>query len=281
MRILLYHDWPLADTYLDPLRTCLQSRHPEWDVAEAGYNRPVEGGPFDVVISCDENSAAPQGNINLCIFHGMASKGQAFSTARRALFTDTKTVFAVPGPRYETTLLDMGVSEDRVFVAGLTKWGQHRRNVLFAPTHNPELSAIPVIKGDIYKVKGVRVQLHMWTRIGEKDHHVKNRSYYPVISDSPVMDNLRWADTVITDHGSMVMEALAMGKQTIQVINPMWKFWYYLRGLDDSEIRTLPEVWYPSMYAIKVHSMDQILEVLNIVPEGDANERIVDWLETI
>lgn len=279
MRILLYHDWPLANTYLDPLRERITWKHPEWEITEAGFDKPVEGEPFDVVISCDENSAAPQGNINLCIFHGMASKGQAFSTARRALFTDTRTVFAVPGPRYESILLDMGVPEERVFVAGLTKWGSVRRKVLYAPTHNPQLSAIPVVKGDIYKVKGVRVQLHMWTKIGERDHHVKYRNYYPIISDSPVADNLEWADTVITDHGSMVVEALALGKQTIQVMNPEWRQWYLGRGLAEAEIINLPEVWYPRRYAIQVHSMDEILEVLSIAPQGNASERVIDWLE--
>lgn len=279
MRVLLYHDWPLADTYLAPLRSRILARHPEWEIMEAGFHRPVEGEPFDVVISCDENSGAPQGRINLCIFHGMASKGQAFSSSRRALFTDTRTLFAVPGPRYEAILLNMGVPEDRVLVTGLTKWGDWQRNVLFAPTHNPHLSAIPVVKGDIYKIKGVRVQLHMWTKIGEEEHNVKNRSYYPVISDSDVMENLRWADTVITDHGSMAVEAIAAGKQVIQVINPAWKYWYYWRGLDDDEIATLPEVWYPNRYAIQVHSMDEILEVLSIAPQGNASERVIDWLE--
>ena len=279
MRILLYHDWPLADTYLEPLRICMQSRHPEWEITEGGYHKAYDGEPFDLVVSCDENSGAPQGRINLCIFHGMASKGQAFSSSRLALFRDTRTVFAVPGPRYETILLDMGVPQERVFVSGLTKWGDWKRNVLFAPTHNPHLSAIPVVKGDIYKIKGVRVQLHMWTKIGEEEHNVKNRTYYPVISDSHVMENLRWADTVISDYGSTIVEAIAAGKQAIQVINPAWKDWYYWRGLDDSEIETLPEVWYPKRYAIQVHSMDEILEVLGIVPDGDANTRIVDWLE--
>lgn len=281
MRILLYHDWPLASTYLEPLRACVQSRHPEWEIVEAGYNSKPTGHPFDVVIFCDENSAAPRVGVNLCIFHGMASKGQAFSTARRSSFTDTRTIFAVPGPRYETTLLDMGVPEDRILVTGLTKWGEHKRNVLYAPTHNSQLSAIPVIKGDIYRIKGVRVQLHMWTKIGEKEHHVKNKSYYPVISDSPVIENLRWADTVITDHGSMVVEALSMGKQTIQVLNPEWKQYYLGRGLAEAEIINLPEVWYPKRYAIQVRSMDEITELLGIVPEGDANQRVVDWLETI
>lgn len=279
MRILLYHDWPLASTYLEPLRIRLHQRHPEWDVTHAGYNKPVEGGLFDVVISCDENSAAPQGDLNLCVFHGMASKGQAFSTARRALFTDTRTVFAVPGPRYETTLLDMGVPEERVFVAGLTKWGDHRRNILFAPTHNPELSAIPVIRGDIYKLQDVRVQLHMWTQIGEADHHAKYRSYYPVVSENDPMENLRWADTVIGDHGSILLEAIAMGKQAIQVVNPQWEEWYLGQGLAKAEIINLPEVWYPRRYGIQVHSIDEISEIVNITPRGNASDRVIDWLE--
>jgi len=279
MRVLLYHDWPLASTYLDPLRACIQARYPEWEVTDAGYHKPVEGEPFDVVVSCDENSVAPQGGINLCIFHGMASKGMAFSTARRALFTDTRTIFAVPGPRYEAILLDMGVPEERVFVAGLTKWGSLRRRILYAPTHNPELSAIPVIQGDIYKLPSVRVQLHAVTSMRDEDHDVKYRNYYPVTSGSPVTTNLEWADTVIADHGSMIVEAIATGKQAIQVVNPQYREWYRSRGLSEAEIDRLPEVWYPNRYAIQVHSMDEILEVLSIAPQGDASDRIIDWLE--
>lgn len=279
MRILLYHDWPLADTYLEPLRICMQSRHPEWEITEGGYHKAYDGEPFDLVVSCDENSGAPQGRVNLCIFHGMASKGQAFSSSRLALFRDTRTVFAVPGPRYETILLDMGVPQERVFVSGLTKWGDWKRNVLFAPTHNPHLSAIPVVKDDIYKIKDVRVQLHMWTHIGEMPHHAKYKSYYPVVSDNDVMENLRWADTVIGDHGSIIVEAIAMGKQAIQVVNPEWEQWYLDRGLSRAEIINLPEVWYPRRYAIQVHSMDEISEIVNITPRGNASDRVIDWLE--
>jgi hypothetical protein len=257
----------------------MQSRHPEWEITEAGFHKPVEGEPFDVVISCDENSVAPQGGLNLCIFHGMASKGMAFSTARRTLFADTRTVFAVPGPRYESILLDMGVPEERVFVAGLTKWGDTQRNILFAPTHNPELSAIPVIKNDIYKLSNVRVQLHAVTSMRGEDHDVKYRNYYPVISDSPVMENLRWADTVIGDFGSIIVEAIALGKQAIQVVNPRWEEWYLQKGLARAEIINLPEVWYPRRYAIQVHSMDEIGEIVNITPRGNASDRVIDWLE--
>lgn len=279
MKVLLYHDWPLAKDYLDPIASVIKRSHPEWEVFEAGFHKPYEERVYDWVVSCDELSVAPLGRRNLCVFHGMASKGQAFSTARRSAFVDTDTIFAVPGPRYAKTLLDMGVSEDRVHVTGLTKLDGFKRNILYAPTHNPKLSAIPVIQDRIYELDNVKVQLHMWTTIGEKEHHTRWRRYYADGTVESTEDNLRWADVVIGDFGSIIVEAIALGKQTFQVINPKWEQHYLDKGLARAEIIDLPEVWYPARYSTPVHSFDDLHDALTVMPLGDSASKIVKIMQ--
>jgi hypothetical protein len=279
MKILLYRDWPLAVDYLDPIEDKIRQRHPDWKISKAGFDVPLEGDGFDWVVSCDELSAAPRGRRNLCVFHGMASKGQAFSTARREAFVDTDTIFAVPGPHYAKILTDMGVPVKRVHVTGLSKLDGFTRNVLFAPTHNPQLSAIPVVSDRILELGRIRVRLHMWTMQGSTPHHAVLRAYYPEFSDNPPKVDLEWADTVIGDFGSIIVEAIALGKQAIQVVNPEWKKWYRGEGLTDEEIAGLPEVYYPERYATRCHSFEDLRDALNIMPLGDSTGRIVDIME--
>jgi hypothetical protein len=280
MRILLYSDWPLASDYLDPIEATIRKERPYWIVERAGYNQPVPGSGYDWVVSCDELSVAPKGRRNLCVFHGMASKGQAFSTARKSAFVDSDTIFAVPGPRYATVLAGMGVPWERVRIVGLTKLDGVERNILFAPTHNPKLSAIPVVQGRIYELPNVRVRLHMWTTIGKHQHHQDLRSYYPTCSSNSSLEDLLWADTVIGDFGSIIVEAIALGKQAIQVVNPLWEQHYLELGLTTDEIRALPEVLYPARYAVQCHTFDDLYDALNIMPLGDPAMRVLRIMET-
>lgn len=281
MRILLYGDWPLALTYLDPLAAHIRQHEPSWEIAYAGnIGRPSD--PYsnpDVVVTCDELSVAPDAPLKICIFHGLASKGQAFSTVRRSAFTDTRQHFAVPSGYYRDLLLDMGVSSDRIFIAGLTKHDGLERKVLYAPTHNHQLSAIPVIKDRIYEIPGVKVHLHMYTRTGDKRIHQKFRSYYPVHEDrEDIHDLLGWADTIIGDMGSIVIEALSLGKRGIQVINPDWRAFYQAKGVPDSELERLPEVYFPRRYGLTVDSAESLLEAVNVTPLGSASAAVVEWI---
>jgi len=280
VRFLFYHDWPLAAQYLNPLRDALEEAFPDVEMFEAGHHAALVPYPYDYVFTCDEQSAAPVCGKRLCVFHGLASKGQAFSTIRRSAFVDSDMTFAVPGPYYRDLLLRMGVPETRILVAGLTKLSGVQRNILYAPTHNAWLSAIPVVRERIYELPNVRVQLHMWTETGKKDKQKLFRSYYPELdTHNNSVDNLKWADTVIGDFGSIIVEAIALGKQAIQVVNPEWERFYLRKGLSRSEITRLPEVYYPNKYAIQVHSMDEILKVSNIILEGDSIGRVVKWVE--
>jgi len=274
-RVCLYMDWPLASTYLKPIEDVLRREQPEWEIDYAGYHKPPTGS-WDIVITCDERSAAPKAPLRICVFHGLASKGQAFSTTRAADFLKGNTIYAVPGNYYSSLLSQLGVPDERIWIIGLTKLANMKRNILFAPTHNPELSAIPVIKNRIYELPNVKVMLHMWTQIGDRDFHQEYRSYYPVHdTDSTPNANLEWADTVIGDFGSIIVEAIALGKQAVQVMNPLWRNFYRDRkGLSTGEIAELPEVWFPNKYAIKAYSFDDLYDLFHIMELGDSAERL-------
>ena len=282
MKILLFGDWPLATTYLDPLHDYIRATEPDWEVGVAGnigrtsnyLNKP------DVVITCDELSVAPDAPLKVCIFHGMASKAQAFSTIRKNQFVEKRQDYAVPSAYYRDLLIGLGVSEDRIFVSGLTKHDSLERKVLYAPTHNHQLSAIPVVQDRIYEIPNVKVHLHMYTRTGKQEIHEKFRSFYPVHEDrEDISDLLVWADTVIGDMGSIVIEALALGKRGIQVRNPAWMDYYKEHGVSDSELVRLPEVHIPQQYGLVVDSVETLLDAVNIAPVGGASAKIVDWIK--
>jgi len=285
MRILLYGDWPLALTYLNPLANYISQHEPSWQVSFAGdlgMEYPVSDDKPDVVITCDELSVAPDAPIKVCIFHGLASKAQAFSTLRRSAFADTTQLFAVPGPYYKELLLDLGVGSDRIKVTGVTKFDGLTRNILYAPTHNPQLSAIPVIRDRIYELPNVKVHLHQWIRTGERLHHQQFRSYYPVHEDrEDISDLLQWADIIIGDFGSIVLEGIALGKQAIQVVNPQFEDWYIkFRGLTWEEMARLPEIHLPVKYGKRVYSFEELKEALGVVENiGGASASIVEWIK--
>jgi hypothetical protein len=282
MKILLYGDWGLASTYLNPVAAYIKYYEPTWQIGYAGdYEKPADTveNP-DVVITCDELSGAPDAPLKICIFHGMASKGQAFSTARREDFINRRQDYAVPSPYHRELLLDLGVPDERIFVSGLTKYDNFEQRILYAPTHNPKLSAIPVVQNRIYEIPGVKVHLHMYTRTSEKDIHKQLRSYYPVHEDREnINDVLDSTDTVIGDMGSIVVEALSLGKRGIQVINPEWKEFYKEKGIPDNELERLPEIYIPKRYGLVVTSVEELLEAVNIAPIGGASKRIVDWIK--
>jgi hypothetical protein len=79
------------------------------------------------------------------------------------------------------------------------------------------------------------------------------------------------------------LEAIALGKQAIQVVNPLWKEWYInFRGITEEEMMSLPEVEIPKKYAIQVNSFEELQEALGVVANlGKASEviynKIKEW----
>lgn len=280
---MFYADWPLALTYLVPLYKFIREKEPDWDLFFYTNDPKLDLSAFpggsrecDLAVVCDELSAC-KAKRKICIFHGLASKAQAFSTLRKGALISFPGWLAVPSEFYRNILLALGVPEDKIFVAGLTKLDGLQRNILYAPTHNPQLSAIPVIKDRIYELPNVKVHLHQWIRTQERPHQQLFSSYYPVHEDrEDILDLIDWADVVIGDFGSIVLEAIALGKQAIQVVNPAHKEWYIdFRGISQEEMQKLPEFAIPKKYAIRVKSFDELKDALGVVANiGNASEVI-------
>lgn len=287
---MFYADWPLAITYLAPLYNYIKKREPEWtlffagDLGEEGKNYPMgnKATKVDFAITCDEMSSCPNTGIKICIFHGLSSKGQAYSFARQEQHKKFQGYFSVPSEFYRKKLLDLGVDDKKIFISGLTKFDGLTKNILYAPTHNKQLSAIPVIGDRIYEIPNVRVHLHQWTRIGVKQTHIDFRSNYVDHENrEDILDLLDWSDVVIGDFGSICLEAIALGKQAIQVVNPEYKnFYIKQKGISEEEMNSLPEIVINNKYAIQVHSFEELKEALGTVANvGNASEVIYNKIK--
>lgn len=290
MKIMFYADWPLATTYLGPLYRYIKEREPTWTLFFVGdlgendkkYPKGSKSASADFVITCDELSSAPNTGKKICIFHGLASKAQAYSFARQNAFKNYPGYFSVPSEFYRKKLLDLGVKDEKIFIAGLTKFDGLKKNILYAPTQNHDLSAIPVIGDKIYEIPNVKVHLHQWTRIGVKPTHKEFRSNYSQHENrEDILDLLEWADVVIGDLGSICLEAVALGKQAIQVVNPNYKrFYLEQKGITEEEMYSLPEFAINQKYATQVHSFEELKEALSTVANiGNASEIIYNKIK--
>lgn len=289
---MFFADWPLAITYLAPLYNYIKEKEPTWDLFFSGdlkginHNYPVKRAnaqKVDFAITCDELSSCPAMGRKICIFHGLASKAQAYSSTRQRQFKNYSGYFSVPSEFYREKLLNLGVPDKKIFIAGLTKFDGLTKNILYAPTHNKQLSAIPVIGDRIYEIPNVRVHLHQWTRISVKQTHIDFRSNYVDHENrEDILDLLDWSDVVIGDFGSICLEAVALGKQAIQVVNPEYKdFYMKLKGISEEEMNSLPEVAINKKYAIQVHSFEELKEALGTVANiGNASEIIYNKIKS-
>lgn len=281
---MFFMDWPLALTYLGPIHTHFAKTEPHWELffsthhgpsrelaAEAGYRIEPPSAPHDVAICCDGWSACPKHN-RVVTFHGLASKGAELSSNRAGQYPGT---FVAPSAYYADILVNkMLVDPNNIIHSGLSKFDtieevpalRSSPRVLFAPTHNVETSSIPVIRDRVYEIPGVEVHLHMYTRTDEHSDHATMRSYYPVHNATEDITALiSQADIVIADFGSTVLEAMALGKMTIQVLNPGWQK-FYLDLVEEQEMQSLPEVALPIRFAYQATSMDDVLDAIGNYP---------------
>jgi hypothetical protein len=90
---------------------------------------------------------------------------------------------------------------------------------------------------------------------------------------------LQWADVIVGDFGSIILEGIALGKQAIQVVNPQFEDWYIkFRGITWEEMSRLPEVHLPTKYGKRVYSFDELKDALGVV-SYIASGFIVDWIK--
>lgn len=267
MRIQFFSSFEQSLPYLKPLYEYIKEREPNWELYFKGKgdlsDLPTKGAKADLGIATD-GMCNCRADKQICIFHGLASKGQAFSTNRKDRFKNYNGWLAVPSEYYKKLLLDLGVDEKKIFISGLTKHDNLERKILYAPTHHKRLSAIPVIKDKIYELDNLKVHLHNFTRNSDKCYHPEMRSYYDKHEDrEDISDLLQESNVIIGDMGSILLEAIALGKQAIQVVNPKWKeFYKEKKNLKDEEVEKLPEVKIARKYATQVKSFEELKKAL-------------------
>lgn len=148
------------------------------------------------------------------ISHGIADKRWRDACTVR----DYDYVF-VSGELWKQKLINQGLEESKIFVVGYTKLDDifnekyikkqsYKKTILFAPTHKalPSISICDRMDDKLEK-------------LSEKYNIIS--SIHPAIREdnTPTMQKLVDADIVISDSGSLVYEALALGKQ---VVFPDW-----------------------------------------------------------
>ena len=209
------------------------------------YNTPQDFHP-DVTIIADSVYPWVQDCGKLIhVGHGVLSKGQYYTdteTARREEYAD---IICVPG-EYHKIAMEKIVSKpviatgmaklDKLFSGQITRDTELTRlnlpkdafYVLFAPTFNDELSAIPFTKEKIVEVLPnsdsiLLIKLHGSTAQHYKDmyrdlHIIDERVVY--IEDLDITPYLAIADVMISDVSSAMMEFAALEKPLVLFNNP-------------------------------------------------------------
>jgi len=180
--------------------------------------------------------------------HGVLSKGQYYTNTETARREEQADLVCVPGP-YHKTIMQRVISKpvvatgmaklDGVFSSTVTretvlkKFGlpPHFRYILFAPTFNDELSAVPFVRDRINNVipddrTALIIKLHgsakpehktMYQNLVEKDPRV-------IFADElDITPFLALGDVIISDVSSAMMEFAALDKPVILFNNPGWK----------------------------------------------------------
>ncbi len=194
--------------------------------------------------------------------HGVLSKGQYYTNTDTARREEQADIICVPGLYHEEVMKNIiskpvtatGMAKlDSVFSgkmnrdAAIRKYGLPQntfRYVLFAPTFNDELSAVPFVEDRIGDVVPddktlVIVKLHGSAKKEYKEmyHRLVSRDPRVIYADEQdIAPLLALCDLMISDVSSAMMEFAALDKPLVLFNNPNWKT-YQNYNPDDIEFK--------------------------------------------
>jgi len=202
----------------------------------------------DVIVMADADysgglyrSGARMVNVN----HGLISKGCFYSDSPLTHRENIADLICVPGPFhrdalkrtvYKPILVSGLVKFDRIFNGGLTRGNVlqrlgidgRKKVILFAPTFNRELSAVPMVTDGVrnwvddgthllIKLHGMSPPewVELYSLIAENDPRIT------LIDDLDITPCLAAADVMVSDVSSAFMEFMALDKPVVLVNNPL------------------------------------------------------------
>ncbi|MFN3822137.1 MAG: CDP-glycerol glycerophosphotransferase family protein, partial [bacterium] len=208
----------------------------------------------DVVVMCDPFFNHPIGDLRAILVninHGLISKGLYYTSHPIALRENRFDLIAVPGPFHLFRLSQ--VVKKPILVSGVIKFDPVFQNlltstrirelyatapdepvVLFAPTYNPQLSGVPIVRDQViqWAKQGWRVwvKLHPmssseWGTFYQLISQIEPRvTYLPDLDLTPALVG---ADVIVTDVSSAIPEAAILNKPIVLINNPLQREYPY------------------------------------------------------
>lgn len=217
------------------------------NIGEKVYPTPQEFRP-DITFIADSVYPWVQNCGKLVhVGHGVLSKGQYYTDTAIARREEQADLVCVPG-EYHAEVMRRIISKpvvatgmaklDPLFSGAMTREGElgrlnlpaHFRYVLFAPTFNDELSAIPHFRDQIVEVlpnshTALLIKLHGSTKAEYKElyrHLAKRHPRVYYCDDLDITPFLAIADLMISDVSSSMMEFAALDKPLVLFDSPLW-----------------------------------------------------------
>lgn len=206
--------------------------------------------------------------LSIFIAHGLADK--RWRDGGRVKLFD---YVGVPGPAWAKKMIDEGISEEKIITIGFPKLDEIFKKakttvknngkivILWAPTHTGSITSYPQFNEYLDKFPS-------------EFEVVSSPHPYNKPSHKPTMDELLRADVVISDTGSMVYEAWALG---IPVIFPDWIVKQQIIDWFPSFERTI----YSEEIGLHARDFNHLVELVYMTKETTIDQKTREYAESI
>ena len=240
---------------------------PQWGLPDAQirrlqtkapfYARPDEFKPDATIVADACHFRIPEIENVINVGHGMICKGAFYTDSDIIRRENLSQMLLVPGPLHRRRLLDNVFIPIRVtgFIKSDQLFGPQaqsratfcakmgidpaKRIILFAPTYNPELSAIHCVGEGIRKLADkdtvLLIKLHNMTEDRFKTMYANIAAANPNIfylEDADYSGMMHAADLMISDVSSIFIEFLLLDKPVVLFNNPRLTEFPYYRAQD-------------------------------------------------
>lgn len=224
---------------------------------KARFVRTVEGFAPDITVFADACTNVFNCGKRVFVGHGIISKGGFYTESPLVRRENLADLICVPGPWHKRILeknvfspivVTGFIKSDRLFgVKSATRSAFCRQYnipvdakiILYAPTFNEELSAIPCLGEEIARVcepdRYLLIKLHTMTDVSTAESHRSLALAHPrirYIEDIDVTPAMAAADLMISDVSSVLVEFMALDRPVIAVNNPRQKEYPYYCATD-------------------------------------------------